>query len=104
MTRIQSSMALVALTLAVQVHADCPAQFPSRFPEIPSGVTASEAEMTAAQTAAKTFVAEGERYLECAKLHDLTHNFYVSQLNRVARAYNDELNRYLEREVIAGLQ
>ena len=100
----KSLLAVAALSLTLQAQADCYAPTTKEQPEVPNGAAASEREMLSAQNAIKGYVSDTEAYLECANLPDVTHNAYVSRLNNIAGRYNRELSRFVDRDVVAGLQ
>lgn len=96
-------VALPALALALNVHAECPAQFPTERPAIPQGRHASEADMQAASAAVQAYVTRGERYLACHRLSAERHNRYMDRISAIAGEFNGERAVYLGRSAFAGI-
>lgn len=82
--------ALVGLLMSGPTFAVCirPAD-----PEIPSGDTASGADMLKAKKAVETYVAEVEKYLDCG-VDSLNQKRAIDEMERVAARFNEELRVY----------
>lgn len=106
-----SRPALVLLAImgmaALPVHGAC--EYPSGI-SIPSGATATEAEMQAANQAVRAYMAAVESYLACLdeeekalgeavteeqkRVHVRRHNAAVDELNAVAGRYNEQVQLF----------
>ena len=92
------SLSFVA-TLLVATHAfgaDC--SLPSA-PAVPNGASASMDEMKSAQDAVKKYMVDTDDFLKCLDFShsasaDSKHNEAVSQMQKLAAAFNDQLKAY----------
>lgn len=82
--------ALAGLLLSSQGFAAC---VKPTNPEIPSGESASGADMLKAKKAVETFVEETNKYLECG-IDTLTQKRAIDQMEDVAKAFNEQLRIY----------
>ncbi|HAN68407.1 hypothetical protein [Haliea sp.] len=92
-------LTIPTLLLAANTWASCPASLPVELPAVPDGVSASYADMQAAQEAVAVYVAGVEAYLDCRTLiHPLLHNRLVDRAETVAATYNGALENFRKRE------
>ncbi|GAB3280504.1 hypothetical protein [Parahaliea aestuarii] len=92
-------LAIPALVLAAGAMAECPAQFPSDAPAVPSGQAATHEQMYEAQVAVNAYVEAIENYLDCrSELHPLQQSRSLYLAESVADSYNAELAKFRARE------
>lgn len=118
MNRLSILACGIAALVLGQTASAC--DYPNRI-SIPSGANASKEEMLEGQKSVKTFVADMEEYLDCileeekaarAEIEDLTpeveqqredmltkkYNAAVEEMEKVAAAFNVEVQAYKERD------
>lgn len=108
MTR-STAILLSALAMIAMQPAMAACEYPGEI-TLPSGASATEAEMKAANQSVKQYMAAVESYLACLdeeekaigdtvteeqkKVHTQRHNAAVDALNAVAGRYNEQLQIY----------
>ncbi len=102
-----SAAALLTGMLAINAHAAC--DFPANV-EVPDGKTATEAELVAAQSVVKQYMANVESYLVCIdeeakalgpeitedqiRIRDMRHNAAVDEMERLAADFNAQIRAF----------
>jgi hypothetical protein len=98
---------ICGLLIATGAHAAC--EFPANI-EVPDGSTATEAEMVAAQSAVKEYMAKVEDYLTCLaaeasdlgmditeddmRIRDMRHNAAVDEMEKLAAEFNAQIRAF----------
>lgn len=95
------ALTLPLLGLAMQATAACPLQLPETPTAVPDGQTASAQQMYQAQQDVAGYVAQVEDYLDCHQLHFMVHNRHQHQLEQIADAFNQQLEIFRSRDLVA---
>ena len=99
------AMAAVIATLLYTNTAlgDCENAAQQDAPVIPNGVTASLEQMIETREAVMQYLDNRSNYIECVKPQPFMHNYQVSRMESVAKAFNLQRQRfYAEQAALAA--
>ena len=99
---MKKTVALIALLTSSTALGACENAAMLERPDIPNGREATFEEMLVSQDAVKAYVKSGEAYLNCFMPEPFVYNYVVQRLERTAKAYNRQRERFLQqREAVA---
>ncbi len=99
------AMAAVIATLlyANTALGDCENAAQQEAPVIPNGINASLEQMIEAREAVIQYLDNRSNYIECVKPQPFMHNYQVSRMERVAKTFNLQRQRfYAEQGALAA--
>lgn len=96
--KAKATVVLLAALASGAAVADCDKAALLERPEVPDGREASFEEMLEARDAVARYVEAAEAYIACVEPEPFQHNFFVQRIERVAEDFNQERERYLERQ------
>jgi hypothetical protein len=95
---IKATVVLLAALASGAAFADCDKAALKERPDVPDGGVATMEQMLDAREAVATYVSAAEAYLQCVEPVPFQHNYIVSRVESVAAVFNEERQRFLQRE------